>query len=861
VPGLRELRAWVLKPWGDDYLRVEPSAVAYDVIWSDGAVSRCQEISGKHHGLLPRSTTDLTQVARVLVGSTPPELVRLHVDGIIKVLRSAFRKRQQSAAGEGEAAIYSGLEERITALVSELPQLGAPLAQSLANIPDERGAHAPVWVAIVVQLLWVSSQGKFDMATWRPHLREDAILMLPKLPPKELEELLPGIVSVWRDTTLGGNRDGLAFLLLVLPVAADRLPAQGIIGPFGDGSTETLPDQLLDALEAAGGPEAGDLAPLRGDLAEVITQVYFSLRMISAESLLVLLMQSLVPARVGSQDIVPGAVQSFRRRFGDIGEVWRRIEAQQGRDLARKIVEFVPWGLRQDDLVHITTKALELLRSMPPPMMQATKMGQLLAGDRGSALLAAFNARLQAPFPPDTPAPALQRAMLLAFLSLASGGTPSSPVAARLPWLNFLFGPYITPLLGCPWEEREIIGVLSWLHGAAKFFEASDEEKEAAAGLLAGTMTALVTASEEVSVACGVRCLEAIVAGLGDVNASHIFKAGLTAHLSTLITMLRAPDVQTRDKAAQVVMELMGLQERERAIFLAAYGAPRLAAAITDGSGAEKGGPEADDLFLHDAFSGGAGGRDSADAAAEGVEGQHLTAVRTSLLRFVQTTSAESLDSALGVQAESDAWSEQGRGEGIILTKTTRDNLTKVMELSKSGAPILLEGDTGVGKSATIMAAAALSGNGVVRFNMSRTVTIDELLGQVVLGPDNSFKFNPQPFTKAFESGKWLLLDEINLAQDNVLQCIEEALDTQTLCIKDSSNASGSLRVFKMHPSFRLFATQNPNSGFFKVNAVFPVTGHIAGLLTSYVCSDAVTGQARGALAVVPRALRAAGVR
>ncbi len=79
-------------------------------------------------------------------------------------------------------------------------------------------------------------------------------------------------------------------------------------------------------------------------------------------------------------------------------------------------------------------------------------------------------------------------------------------------------------------------------------------------------------------------------------------------------------------------------------------------------------------------------------------------------------------------------------------------------------------GPTGVGKSATVGAAAKLTDNVLIRFNMSSQITIDDLLGKVVLAADSygseTFLFLPGPFTSAFRDGKWLLLDELNLAQD-----------------------------------------------------------------------------------------------
>ncbi|CAM9696438.1 unnamed protein product, partial [Ectocarpus fasciculatus] len=153
----------------------------------------------------------------------------------------------------------------------------------------------------------------------------------------------------------------------------------------------------------------------------------------------------------------------------------------------------------------------------------------------------------------------------------------------------------------------------------------------------------------------------------------------------------------------------------------------------------------------------------------------------------------------------------------LVRTYTTKANIETVIRLSRSAAPVLLEGGTGVGKTATI-AAASVQENPtlpLVRFNMSRTVTVDGLLGQVSMS-DGKFSFVLQPFAKSFKDGNWLLLDEINLAQDAVLQCIEEAIDTRCLTIHDSSSAANPIMTIPMHEKFRLFATQNPSTGHFK---------------------------------------------
>ncbi|CAF1367770.1 unnamed protein product, partial [Rotaria sordida] len=152
-------------------------------------------------------------------------------------------------------------------------------------------------------------------------------------------------------------------------------------------------------------------------------------------------------------------------------------------------------------------------------------------------------------------------------------------------------------------------------------------------------------------------------------------------------------------------------------------------------------------------------------------------------------------------------------------TDTTKENVAKVIKVLDNFIPILLEGNTGMGKSATIIEAAHMANRKLIRFNMSSHITIDDLLGKVTFDPAScnaEFKFIDGPFTTAFEKGYWILFDELNLAQDIVLQAIESALDTHQLIIQTASSAKEPIRRYRMHKDFRLFATQNPNSGFFK---------------------------------------------
>jgi MoxR-like ATPase len=158
--------------------------------------------------------------------------------------------------------------------------------------------------------------------------------------------------------------------------------------------------------------------------------------------------------------------------------------------------------------------------------------------------------------------------------------------------------------------------------------------------------------------------------------------------------------------------------------------------------------------------------------------------------------------------------------EVVVLTPSTSENVKKILDSIGCEVPLLLEGATGVGKTRTVLTAASVVGQQVIRFNMSEQISIDDMLGKLRPNADvTGMEFKEGPFTHAFRLGFWLLIDEINLAEDKVLQCIENALEFRTLTLMFSPTANESssddVRTLGMHPNFRLFATQNPNTGFF----------------------------------------------
>ena len=141
-----------------------------------------------------------------------------------------------------------------------------------------------------------------------------------------------------------------------------------------------------------------------------------------------------------------------------------------------------------------------------------------------------------------------------------------------------------------------------------------------------------------------------------------------------------------------------------------------------------------------------------------------------------------------------------------------------------SGIPVLLEGPTGTSKTRTTLIACEYITNiinkdsnfddSLLRFNWSAETKIDDLL--VKFSGDNTsasgLKVEEGQFFKAYTKGHKILLDEINLAPREVLECIQQALHSKVLSVESSEKV---LKKYKMNKNFGIIATQNPNKDAF----------------------------------------------
>ena len=141
---------------------------------------------------------------------------------------------------------------------------------------------------------------------------------------------------------------------------------------------------------------------------------------------------------------------------------------------------------------------------------------------------------------------------------------------------------------------------------------------------------------------------------------------------------------------------------------------------------------------------------------------------------------------------------------------TTLTNAMRVIRACQVSKPILLEGSPGVGKTSLITALSNISGHELCRINLSDQTDLIDLFGSdlpVEGGGLGEFAWRDAEFLKALQEGHWVLLDEMNLAPQAVLEGLNAILDHRGMVYIPELN-----RSFSCHPSFRIFAAQNPLS-------------------------------------------------
>ncbi|MDA0999449.1 MAG: MoxR family ATPase [bacterium] len=120
--------------------------------------------------------------------------------------------------------------------------------------------------------------------------------------------------------------------------------------------------------------------------------------------------------------------------------------------------------------------------------------------------------------------------------------------------------------------------------------------------------------------------------------------------------------------------------------------------------------------------------------------------------------------------------------------------------------PVLLIGETGVGKTLSVRHLAHMTHNGFRRVNLNGMTTVDEFVGKLMINEKGTYWVNGI-LIEAMEAGDWLLIDEINACLPEIAFCLHSLLDDDRMIVLSEYDG----RIVRPHPNFRLFASMNPH--------------------------------------------------
>ncbi|KAL1916197.1 uncharacterized protein VTP21DRAFT_5814 [Calcarisporiella thermophila] len=143
--------------------------------------------------------------------------------------------------------------------------------------------------------------------------------------------------------------------------------------------------------------------------------------------------------------------------------------------------------------------------------------------------------------------------------------------------------------------------------------------------------------------------------------------------------------------------------------------------------------------------------------------------------------------------------------ESLVLVPTTKRNLQTIGLALSIGSPVLLQGVTGVGKTALVEEVARATGrHDLIKIHLGDQTDSKVLVGTyVATSTPGSFRWQPGVLTQAVRDGKWVLIEDIDLASSEVISVIMPLLETRTLFIPSRGEQ------LQAKEGFQLFATRS----------------------------------------------------
>lgn len=148
--------------------------------------------------------------------------------------------------------------------------------------------------------------------------------------------------------------------------------------------------------------------------------------------------------------------------------------------------------------------------------------------------------------------------------------------------------------------------------------------------------------------------------------------------------------------------------------------------------------------------------------------------------------------------------------KGLVLTRSYLKLIDLMYKAWSNYEPILLIGETGIGKTRICEAVSSLFRTSLKSINMHSGTESSDFIGHSILDK-NEILWRDGPLVEAMIHGNTFLIDEINLAEDSVLERMNSVLEsTRSLFVPETS------KEIVAHDSFRVVATMNPGNDFGK---------------------------------------------
>ena len=108
----------------------------------------------------------------------------------------------------------------------------------------------------------------------------------------------------------------------------------------------------------------------------------------------------------------------------------------------------------------------------------------------------------------------------------------------------------------------------------------------------------------------------------------------------------------------------------------------------------------------------------------------------------------------------------------------TKKYMRKIAKAIRAGNNLMFVGLTGGGKSDMIRYLSDLSNNSFISLDFDGQSDVSQLIGQFVpVEGESNYKWKDGRLLEAMESGSWILLDEVNLAEAEIIERINSLLD------------------------------------------------------------------------------------